>query len=205
MSNSWVVADPHFGHLGVCTFLHPNGVDPLRPWDTPEEMDEALVKNWNEVVKPADRVNLLGDVVINRRCLVTLGRLHGRIRLVKGNHDIFKLADYLPYVDDIAAYHVTKGPGGGKVIMSHIPIHPESLGRFGINIHGHLHAHVVQKPGGYKIDPEALETGKINYQETFVPDLRYVCVSVEQTNWRPITLEEAMSRAEPTDERVYSY
>lgn len=179
MTTSWAVADPHFGHLGVCKFLHPNGTDPLRPWDTPEEMDEALVKNWNEVVRPNDRVNLLGDVVINRRCLVTLGRLNGRIRLVKGNHDIFKLADYLPYVDDIAAYHVTKGPQGGKVIMSHIPIHPESLGRFGVNIHGHLHAHQVMT---------GIKNSKV--------DKRYVCVSVEQTNWRPITLEEALSRSE---------
>ena len=192
MTNSWVAADPHFGHLGVCKFLHPNGVDALRPWDTPEEMDEALVKNWNEVVRPADRVNLLGDVVINRRCLVTLGRLNGRIRLVKGNHDIFKLADYLPYVDDIVAYHVTKGQQGGKVIMSHIPIHPESLGRFGVNIHGHLHAHFVTKTTQHKSELES-------WTET-VADRRYVCVSVEQTNWRPITLEEALARAEPTDE-----
>jgi calcineurin-like phosphoesterase family protein len=197
MSNSWVIADTHFGHRGVCTFLHPNGIDPLRPWHTPEEMDEALVKNWNDVVKPNDRVNLLGDVVINRRCLVTLGRLNGRIRLVKGNHDIFKLTDYLPYVDDIAAYHVTKGANGGKVIMSHIPIHTESLGRFGINIHGHLHAHVVTKEVKYKTE---LESWIENVQ-----DKRYVCVSVEQTNWRPITLEEAISRAEPTDESVYSH
>lgn len=198
MTTSWVVADPHFGHLGVCKFLHPNGTDPLRPWDTPEEMDEALVKNWNEVVRPADRVNLLGDVVINRRCIPTLGRLNGRIRLIKGNHDIFKLADYLPYVDDIAAYHVTKGPQGGKVIMSHIPIHPESLGRFGVNIHGHLHAHKVMKE---EIRPLRMLTSST----VTVPDRRYVCVSVEQTNWRPITLEEAMSRAEPTDESVYSH
>ena len=206
MSTSWVVADPHFGHLGVCKFLHPNGTDPLRPWDTPEEMDEALVKNWNEVVRPADRVNLLGDVVINRRCLVTLGRLNGRIRLVKGNHDIFKLAEYLPYVDDIAAYHVTKGPQGGKVIMSHIPIHPESLGRFGVNIHGHLHAHVVMRDD---IAVQELDgPGGSHGMRTFYrkgPDKRYVCVSVEQTNWRPITLEEAMSRAEPTDESAYSH
>lgn len=190
MTQSFVVSDPHFGHAGVCKFLAPNGVDKLRPWTCPNEMDEVLVKNWNEVVKPTDRVNLLGDVVINRRCLPTIGRLNGRIRLVKGNHDIFKLSDYISYFDDIAAYHVTKGSQGGKVIMSHIPIHPESLGRFGVNIHGHLHAHTVKRTNKYKQEVE---------------DKRYVCVSVEQTNWRPITLEEAMSRAEPTDESAYSH
>lgn len=190
MAASWVIADTHFGHVGICKFLAPNGVDKLRPWDDPAEMDEVLVKNWNEVVHPNDRVNLLGDVAINRRHLITLGRLNGRIRLVKGNHDIFKLADYLPYFDDIAACHVTKGANGGKVIMSHIPIHPESLGRWGINIHGHLHAHTVKRTNKYKQEVE---------------DKRYVCVSVEQTNWRPITLEEAIARAEPTDESAYSH
>jgi calcineurin-like phosphoesterase family protein len=178
---NWVVADPHFGHAGVCKFLAPNGVDKLRPWDNPDEMDEFLVKAWNDVVGPKDRVNLLGDVVINRRCLPTLGRLNGRIRLVKGNHDIFKLSDYLPYVDDICAYHVTAG-----VIMSHIPIHTESLGRFKVNIHGHLHAHRVMRE--HWDDQQVIPL--------IVPDLRYVCVSVEQTDWRPITLEEAISRSE---------
>jgi calcineurin-like phosphoesterase family protein len=180
---SWVVADPHFGHNGVTQFTLDDGCTPLRPWDTPDEMDEELVKRWNDVVGPNDRVNLLGDVVINRRCLVTLGRLNGRKRLVKGNHDIFKLKDYLPYFDDIAAYHVMKTPQGGKLIMSHIPIHPESLGRWGLNIHGHLHANRVMKNG--------LE-----------PDLRYVCVSVEHTNFAPITLEEAISRGVPEDDRA---
>ncbi len=214
MSTSWICADTHFGHVGICKFLGPCGVEKLRPWDDPAEMDEVLVKNWNEVVRPNDRVNLLGDVAINRRHLITLGRLNGRIRLVKGNHDIFKLTDYLPYVDDIAAYHVTKGAQGGKVIMSHIPIHPESLGRFGVNIHGHLHAHKVMKPGAkqwlekeiiWKGSPYERHTDVFKADYSPVPDLRYVCVSVEQTNWRPITLEEALARAEPTDESAYSH
>ena len=35
------------------------------------------------------------------------------------------------------------------MILSHIPIHTESLGRFGTNIHGHLHANrVMMEPIG---------------------------------------------------------
>lgn len=187
MKKSFVIADPHFGHKGVTQFLREDGTK-LRPWDNPEEMDEELVKRWNAVVGVNDRVNLLGDVVINRRCLVTLGRLNGRKRLIKGNHDIFKLADYLPYFDDIAAYHVMKTPQGGKLIMSHIPIHPESLGRWGLNIHGHLHANVVMKDE-WPTKGHTIKT----------PDLRYICVSVEHTNFAPITLEEAISRGVPED------
>jgi calcineurin-like phosphoesterase family protein len=167
LSKTWITADTHFGHLGVCKFLRRDGVTKLRPWDNPDEMDEALIKNWNSVVKDEDRVYHLGDVVINRKALHTLYRLNGRKVLVKGNHDIFKLKDYLPFFDDIRAYIVKKTGDGRKVIMSHVPIHPDSLGRFGVNIHGHLHAD--------KID-----------------DKRYLCVSVEHTNFTPIEFGEAV-------------
>lgn len=166
MTRTWVTADPHFGHAGVCKFLRDDGTK-LRPWDSPDEMDEALVENWNRVVGDKDRIYLLGDVVINRRCLKTLERLKGRKVLVKGNHDIFKLSDYLPYFDDIRAYVVQHTQDKRKVIMSHIPIHPESVGRFGINIHGHLHYNKVDDP-------------------------RYLCVSVEHTNFTPLDLMEAL-------------
>ena len=179
-NQSWVISDTHFGHAGVCRFMAPNGVDKLRPWDNTEEMDEAMIQNWNSVVGPTDRVYHLGDVAINRKALHVLGRLNGRMVLVKGNHDIFALKDYLPYFDDIRAYVVKKTEQGGKLILSHIPIHEESLGRWGLNIHGHLHAHKVMQA-----------------KKRFKEDKRYVCVSVEQTNYFPLTLQEAISRGVP--------
>jgi calcineurin-like phosphoesterase family protein len=121
-----------------------------------------MVKMWNEVVAPNDRVYHLGDVVINRRCLPTLGRLNGKKVLIKGNHDIFKLHDYLPYFEDIRAYTVYN-----NVIMSHIPVHPDSKGRFSGNIHGHLHTNVIDDPW-------------------------YKNVSVEQIGFKPILLDTVM-------------
>jgi calcineurin-like phosphoesterase family protein len=155
---SWVIADPHFGHQGMCNFRSDDG-SKIRPWDTAEEMDEALVANWNSVVRPQDRVYLLGDVAMKRAALPILGRLTGRKVLVKGNHDIFVLKDYLPYFDDIRACVVRK-----RSILTHIPIHESSVGRFKLNIHGHMH-------------------------EKSLPDPRYVCVSVEQINYTPINLD----------------
>lgn len=170
---TWVTADPHFGHAGVCKFLREDG-SKLRPWDNPDDMDQALIKNWNEVVHETDRVYLLGDVVINRRCLPILDFLHGRKVLVKGNHDIFKLKDYIPYFDDIRSYVVGNDHHGQRYIMSHIPIHPGSLGRFNKNIHGHLHSGLVKETWGEK------QSEKI--------DTRYVCVSMEHTNFTPVDL-----------------
>ena len=190
MTKTWVTADPHWGHAGVCRFTLDDGVTKLRPWDNPDDMDVDMIKAWNAVVKPEDRVYVLGDLAINRKSVPTIGRCHGRKVLVKGNHDIFDLKDYLPFFDDIRAYVVKKTPQGGKLIMSHIPIHEESLGRWGLNIHGHLHAHTVKKRTKYN---------------TLVDDKRYVCVSVEQTNFTPILLEEAVARGVPEDTGWYKH
>jgi calcineurin-like phosphoesterase family protein len=170
----FLVSDTHFGHAGVCKFMRNDGVTKLRPWNNPEEMDEEMVKRWNETVRPNDKVYHLGDVVINRKALSIMRRLKGDKVLIRGNHDIFRLEDYTPFFRDIRGYHVMNG-----MILSHIPIHEESLGRFGTNIHGHLHANRVMKVDKYGtswIDP------------------RYHCVCVEQTDFRPILFEDVLKR-----------
>ena len=106
MSNTFVYSDPHFGHQGVCKFTKSDGITPLRPWDTAEEMDEAMVKLYNDVVRPKDKIYFLGDVVIARRHLATLSRLNGDKVLVKGNHDIFKLDEYTKYFRDVRSYQI---------------------------------------------------------------------------------------------------
>jgi calcineurin-like phosphoesterase family protein len=169
MPSVFLVSDTHFGHMGVCRFTRNDGVTKLRPWDSPEEMDEEMVKRWNETVKPTDKVYHLGDVVINRKALKTLARLNGDKVLIRGNHDIFPDNEYRQYFRELRAYHVMNG-----MILSHIPLHPESLGRFGVNIHGHTHSNRVENNG--------------------VIDTRYHCVCVEQIDFRPILFEDVLKR-----------
>ncbi len=172
----FLVSDTHFGHAGVCRFTRDDGVTKLRPWDNPDEMDEEMVKRWNETVRPNDKVYHLGDVVINRKALNIMRRLNGDKVLIRGNHDIFRLEDYTPFFRDVRGYHVMNG-----MILSHIPVHEESLGRFGTNIHGHLHANRVKMK-----DP-------FGYREPIV-DPRYHCVCVEQTDFRPILFEDVIKK-----------
>ena len=165
----FLVSDTHFGHAGVCRFTEADGVTKIRPWTDPNEMDEAMVKSWNETVGPKDKVYHCGDIVINRKALLTMARLNGDKVLIKGNHDIFRLHEYTKYFRDVRGYHVMNG-----MILSHIPVHESSLSRFGTNIHGHLHSGRVMKDG--VIDP------------------RYHCVSVEHTDFRPILFEDVLKK-----------
>jgi hypothetical protein len=73
------------------------------------------------------------------------------------------------------------------MILSHIPVHEASLGRFGTNIHGHLHANRVKKAIGF-----GRLTGEIKYGNEIDP--RYHCVCVEQTDFAPILFEDVIAR-----------
>ena len=174
----FLVSDTHFGHAGVCRFTRADGCTPLRPWDDAAEMDEEMVRRWNDRVGPKDKVYHLGDVVINRRALPIMDRLNGDKVLIRGNHDIFRDDEYRKYFRELRAYHVMNG-----MILSHIPIHSESLGRFGVNIHGHTHANRVMR--------DLATSGR-----TDIIDTRYHCVCVEQTDFTPILFEDVMKRIE---------
>jgi len=176
---TWVYADPHFYHEGVTRFLRPDG-SKLRPWDNADEMSSWMIDEYNKLVHPDDRVYILGDVAMNRGALDrSLPRLMGRKVLVKGNHDIDKLSYYSQYFDDIRAYVVKKG-----FIMSHIPIHPGSLSRWKLNIHGHTHANIVTR--------EEVTPGI--FPNILLSDPRYICASVEHTDFKPILLDRLLEK-----------
>jgi calcineurin-like phosphoesterase family protein len=168
MSNVFLISDLHLGHNGVCHFTTDSG-DKLRPWTSAEEMDEALISNWNEVVRDCDKVYVLGDIVMNKKHLHKMGQMRGKKVLIRGNHDLCEAKEYLKYFYDIRGCHIMDG-----MILTHIPIHEESLARFSVNVHGHLHSRRVMKDGA--IDP------------------RYFSVCVEQTDFKPLSLEEVRRR-----------
>jgi calcineurin-like phosphoesterase family protein len=160
--NIFTTSDHHFKQQSICEFTNYDG-SKVRPWTDVDEMDEALIDNWNKVVKPFDKVYHLGDLAIKKTDLIE--RLNGKKVLIRGNHDIFDLKYYSKYFYDIRGCHVLDG-----CILTHIPIHPDCMARFGCNVHGHLHNNQIMKNN--IIDPN------------------YYCVSVERHNFTPISWEE---------------
>ena len=171
--NTFVCADMHLGHRGIVQFLRPDGTKE-RPWTEVEEMNEALIENWNKVVSPKDTVIVLGDFVINRSALPLAARLNGTKELVMGNHDTMRAEEYLVYFKKLHGCKVFD-----DYVMSHIPLHPASvIPRYKGCLHGHLHSGVVMESW-------------YNCGHTYeAPDKRYVCVSMEQINFTPISWEE---------------
>lgn len=166
---TWVYSDPHFYHKNIVTFVNYDG-SKVRPWDCAKNMTEDMITWYNELVSDGDRVYILGDVAFsNANMQATVSRLKGRKVLVPGNHEPPKMRKYFDLFDDVRGYVVKKG-----FIMSHMPIHTQSMGRWDLNIHGHLHNNTVKENIKHPDGPD---------------DLRYYCACVERTNFRPILLD----------------
>lgn len=159
MPNIWIISDTHFGHENILNFKREDE-SPLRAFESVEEMDENLVSRWNSVVRPQDHVYHLGDVAMRRQCISTVARCHGHKRLVRGNHDVYKTKDYLPYFDEIYGIRVLD-----NIIFTHIPIHPLSLGRFKANVHGHIHANKSPEGAYYNVSVEAIDYTPISLED----------------------------------------
>jgi len=172
----WFISDTHHGHEKCwSTFKRPDGT-PLRDFSSTEEMDETILQNINKVVKYNDTIIHCGDVVISKKYLHLISRYNCKdIRLVRGNHDIFSMEDYINagFTDILGVYVLPKI----RVICSHIPLHYDSLDRWHQNWHGHLHFGTV----------------KNKYQK---PHLKYRNISVEMTEYKPIQYEELVADME---------
>lgn len=171
----WLISDTHFNHQGILGFERADG-KPVRPFTTVEEMNETLISNWNSVVKPGDKVYHLGDVLFGEDKAgwmdANMKRMHGKKRLIFGNHDEPHLFVGKGHFQKTSVERYFKEHG---LLMSHRPLNKDTLGekRYDgasvVNVHGHYHTN--PSPVG-----------------------PYFCVCVEQINYTPIHIEDVVAR-----------
>ncbi len=82
MTSLYFTSDTHWFHANVIKYSR-------RPFASVEDMNEALIDNWNKTVGPQDTVWHLGDFSFGTptQTAVLLRRLNGHKHLVLGNHD----------------------------------------------------------------------------------------------------------------------
>ena len=91
-------SDPHYGHRNIIKFCN-------RPYNDTKEMEQALIKNWNDVVSNNDIVFILGDIVWfegRNNTKRILDQLKGKeIHIIPGNHDNRDNFEYLSAINKI--------------------------------------------------------------------------------------------------------
>jgi len=109
-------SDTHFGHENIIKFCN-------RPYANANEMNEALINNWNSVVGPDDTIFHLGDFAFGGSYLWNnmLDRLNGHIHLIIGNHDRKNLRQgYVTKFDSVNP-QLQINIGGRPVYLNHYP------------------------------------------------------------------------------------
>lgn len=143
MGKIFLISDTHFNNDNIIHYCN-------RPFTNADEMNEALIANWNSVVGPDDEVYHLGDFIMGLADNVVpiLRRLNGKIHLVRGNHDTKrKLAIYEQYPEKIDIQDIKYLQYKSLFfILCHFPIENETFYDMVVQdnsevvlCHGHVH------------------------------------------------------------------
>lgn len=99
-SEVFFTSDLHFYHKNICKYCN-------RPFETLDAMHEALINNWNNVVKETDTVFILGDIGFcgYEKLEALVSRLNGTKYLIQGNHDSDKIVYRLYEANLIEGYY----------------------------------------------------------------------------------------------------
>lgn len=157
-------ADTHFGHTNIIKHLN-------RPFESVEQMNDAIIKNWNRAIGPSDTVYHLGDVSLLRpeATKEILDRLNGKVFLVRGNHETsaeHKLCrDRFEWIKD---YHFASFNAGIQIAMCHYAMRVWNKKHHGAwHLYGHSHGTLPPPEGERCLD-----------------------IGVDCWNFRPLSLDE---------------
>ena len=173
MGKIWVISDLHLNHDRK--FIYQE-----RGFKSIEDMNCAIIKNWNNVIAPSDDIYVLGDLCLGGSDSLDknkelIEKLNGTLHIVRGNHDTFARLEmyrgcknvvevenviYLDYKN----YHF---------YMSHYPtitstLEKDSLEHCLLNLYGHIHE-----------------------KEHFYKDMPFMyCVGCDAHDCKPILLDD---------------
>lgn len=128
-------ADLHMGHFNIISYTN-------RPFKTLEEMNETIIRKWNERVKDDDTIICVGDFCFRNspggkvgegeihRADYYMKRLKGHKIFIRGNHDNNNSTK-------TKIKSMVIGIGGREVFVVHNP--EEYNPNYEVNLVGHIH------------------------------------------------------------------
>ena len=161
MNKTFFIADTHFGDERILRYEN-------RPFESAAQMDEEIIKRWNEAVDSDDTIYVLGDFGAPGYESRVLSALNGKKILVKGNHDNKTNDEYRSYgfseVYDLPIII------DGFWILSHDALYVNENMPYA-NLFGHVHNSPIIK----------------DYSK------QHFCACVERIDYTPITFDKIKS------------
>ena len=151
--NIFFTADHHFGHENIIKFSE-------RPFESLEQMNEELIKKWNEKIGENDIVYHLGDVSLGKPDVTKdiLGRLNGKIHLIKGNHEYsaLRVSDRFEWIKDYHELSIEDEEathGKQKIVLFHYAMRTWNASHHGVwQLYGHSHGTLSDDEMALSID-----------------------------------------------------
>ena len=164
-------SDTHFFHANIIKYAN-------RPFGSVEEMNEELIRRWNETVPEDGVVFHLGDFSFggSKEWCSIIPKLHGKIHLILGNHDMCRAKE--PYMDLFASVSVqaTINVNGQMIILHHNPFLSYGGSYKGTwQLFGHVHS-----------GPNSPEKGKDDSRLKYLLPTQYD-VGVDNNDFRPVS------------------
>ncbi len=141
-------SDTHFGHPAILKLSQ-------RPFASVEEMDAALIAEWNAVVAPGDTVYHLGDFCFRntRPASDYIAALNGDVHLIIGNHDGATLKTACRHLRLGRAPSAKSASTGKTIVLCHYPMREwHGSWRGSWHFFGHVHGRLNHEPLGYSLD-----------------------------------------------------
>ena len=176
--HTFFTSDTHFGHANIIRFCN-------RPFRNVEEMNEALIENWNLVVSEDDTVFHLGDFAFGGSNVwkSIIPRLNGHINLIIGNHDRKNLRQGYMSFFDMVVPQLQIEIEDTSIYLNHYPFLCYGGSYRGVwQLFGHVHS----GPGADGLD--------ISRLRVLLPT--QYDVGVDNNNFTPISYREVKNKIE---------
>ena len=177
--NIWFTADTHFCHENIVKFSH-------RPFRDAAEMNDELIRRWNETVPEDGIVFHLGDFCQGNSSDWNniMSQLHGKIYLILGNHDVKNMRPGYAHRFELISEQMTISVGGQSVILNHNPFLCYGGSYRDVwQLFGHVHSGPLSTTG---LDLPRLK---------MLFPLQYD-VGVDNNGFRPVSFAEVKARIE---------
>lgn len=141
----FITSDLHLNHTNIIQYCG-------RPFSCVEEMNEKIIDNWNNTVKAADTIYVVGDIVMGLGIEIPnlLSRLKGKIVLVVGNHDKSKMKFIRPFMSEV--HRSLEFEFEDKLLLvDHIPKFVNLDPKFDFQLCGHVHEKFLIKENAINV------------------------------------------------------
>lgn len=132
---NWFTSDLHLNHDNIRGYCN-------RPFESVEEMNEALITRWNDRVSEGDTVYVVGDMFLGRPedAAPLVKRLKGHKVLILGNHDRSRRTMLECGFHETWQRKNVQLQDGRRALLAHKPLPAAVIDMYDLQVHGHRHS-----------------------------------------------------------------